>query len=376
MNGDNKNNENKKKRFNIYNWMYGRNGRGVRKRDVIKNYNFENYFKLFGRKFRYIVNTNLFYIAGNFPIFFFILAISGNLSRQAVLPTSEMASVLYGLSAAGADTASLLPVAGIHGLSASFPVPIGADSLFVKILYALSLLLIFTFGLVNTGCAYVMRNVVKGEPIFLFDDFFGAIKRNWKMAIPMGIFDAVVLGLCAFATYSYYLNYSTQYILFFCSLVTLVIYLFMRFYMYMIMVTFKQSFFKVIKNSFIFAILCFGKNFLAFLGIALIAFITMVFAAVYTPIGVILLLVFVFGAATFTATYVAYPQMKKYMIDPYYDDEPEEEEEAEPIDAVPAPPAGKFGKAGGYGDDDGELYDAGEYVTDEDEFKTKKKNNE
>lgn len=353
--------------------MYGRDGRGVRKRDVIKNYNFENYFKLFGRKFRYIVNTNLFFIAGNFPIFFFILAISGNLSRLASQPTSEMFSVLYGLSTAGADGMTLLPVAGIHGLTSVFPVPLAVDNLFVKILYALSLLLVFTFGLVNTGCAYVMRNVVKGEPIFLFQDFFGAIKRNWKMAVPMGIFDAVVLGLCAFATYSYYLNYETQYILFFCSLVTLMIYLFMRFYMYMIMVTFKQGFFKVLKNSFIFAILCFGKNFLALLGIALFVFIAMVLAAVYTPLGIILLLVFVFGASTFTATYVAYPQMKKFMIDPFYNDEPEEDEyEEEPIDDVPVPPAGKFGKAGGYGEDDGELYDAGEYVTDEDEFKSRK----
>ena len=193
------------------------------------------------------------------------------------------------------------------------------------------------------------------------------------MANPKGIIDAVVLALCSFATYSYYLNYTTQYILFFCSLVTFLIYLFMRFYMYMIMVTFKQSYFKVLKNSFIFAMLCFGKNFLAFLGIALIVFITMVFAAVYTPLGIILLLVFVFGASTFTATYVAYPQMKKFMIDPFYNDEPEDEEdEGEPIDEVPVPPAGKFGKVGGYGEDDGELYDAGEYVTDEDDFKTRK----
>ena len=94
-------------------------------------------------------------------------------------------------------------------------------------------------------------------------------------------------------------------------------------------------------------------------------------------VGLILLLVFVFGASTFTSTYVAYPQMKKFMIDPFYNDEPEEEEdEGEPIDDVPVPPAGKFGKAGGYGEDDGDLYDAGEYVTDEDEFKSRKKKQE
>lgn len=367
MNGENNNDEKKKKRFNLYDFMYGRGGKGVRKKDVIKNYNFKNFFKLFGRKFRYIVNVNLLYIVGNFPIFFLIFAASGNLSRQAMLPTSEMYSVIYGITTAGGNTPAMSALSGIHGMMSSFPVPLGADNMFVKILYGLSFLLLITFGLVNAGCAYVMRNVVKGEPIFLWTDFFGTIKKNWKMAIPMGILDAVVLFLCTYAVYHYYVNYQTMYIMFFCSLVTLAIYMFMRFYMYMIMVTFKMSFFKVIKNSFIFSILCFGRNALALLGIILLALVTMVFAAAYTPIGVIILLVFLFGAATFISSYVAYPQMKKYMIDPYYKDNGEEAEEEEPEEA-PAP----NGKPGGYGEDDGELYDAGEYVTDEDEFKSRK----
>lgn len=370
MNGENNNGEKKKRRFNLYNWMYGRDGRGVRKKDVIKNYNFKNFFKLFGRKFRYIVNTNLLYIVGNFPVFFFLFAISGNFSRQAVLPTSEIYSVLYGISTAGADSVSMLPISGIHGLMGNYPVPLGADNMLVKIMYGLSLLVLITFGLVNAACAYIMRNVVKGEPIFLWQDFFGTIKKNWKMAIPMGVIDAVVLSLCFYAVYYYYTMYSTMYILFFCSLVTLAIYMFMRFYMYMIMVTFEMSFFKVIKNSFIFSILCMGKNFLALLGIVLLALLTMFFAAVYTPVGVIILLVLFFGAAVFISTYVAYPQMKKYMIDPYYKDV-DMEEEAEPEEA-PSP----NGKPGGYGEDDGELYDAGEYVTDEDELKPRKKNQE
>lgn len=370
MNGENNNGEKKKKRFNLYDVMYGRGGKGVRKKDVIKNYNFKNFFKLFGRRFRQIVTVNLLYICGNFPIFFFLLAISGNLSRQAVLPTSEIYSVLYGLSKAGADGAALLPLSGIHGVMSNFPVPLGADNILVKILYGLSLLTLITFGLVNAACAYIMRNTVKGEPVFLGPDFFGTIKKNWKMAVPMGIFDAIVLGLCTYAVYSYYINYSTMYIMFFCSLVTLMFYLFMRFYMYMIMVTFDMSFFKIIKNSFIFSILCFGRNFLGLLGIALIVLLTMFFAAVYTPIGIILLLVLVFGAASFIATYVAYPQMKKYMIDPYYKENGEKREEGEEPEE---PEFEANGKPGGYGEDDGDLYDAGEYVTDEDELKPRKR---
>lgn len=365
MNEENKNGEKKKRRFNIYNLMYGRDGRGVRKKDVIKNYNFRNFFKLFGRKFRYIVNTNLIYIVGNFPIFFFLFAISGNFSRHAVLPMSEMYSVLYGISTASADGISMLPVSGIHGLMGSFPVSIGADNLFVKILYGLSLLILITFGFVNAGCAYIMRNVIKGEPIFLWQDFFGTIKKNWKQAIPVGVLDAAVFSLCLYAVYYYYITYTVNYIMFFCSLVTLAVYTFMRFYMYLIMVTFDMGILKIIKNSFIFSILCIGKNFLALFGILLLIFLTMFFAAVYTPLGIIILLVLFFGAMLFISTYVAYPQMKKYMIDPYYKDAESYDDEAE------SETQGKTSE--GYGEDDGELYDAGEYITDEDEFKTRKK---
>ncbi len=371
MNDYNNNEKKTKKRRTLFSWMYDGNGKGVKKSSVIKNYNFKNFFKLFGRKWGDIIRINLLYIVGNFPIFFFILAVSGNFSIQAMKPISEFYPLIYGMGTAGGDAASLLPLSGIHGLFESFPVDIAIDNLGVKILYGLSLLVLITFGLVNASCAYIMRNTVKCEPIFWSVDFFGTIKKNWKMAVPMGILDALLLALNAYAIYFYWLNYNTFYIMFFCSLVTFMVYMFMRFYMYMVMVTFDMGFFKVLKNSFIFAILCIGKNLLAFIGMALVVFITMLFAAFYTPIGVVLILIFDFGACSFIATYVAYPQMKKYMIDPYYDENGEVCEGDEGGEGEDEPPRG--GKPGGYGADDGEYYDGGEYVTDEDEYKSKKK---
>ena len=104
--------------------------------------------------------------------------------------------------------------------------------------------------------------------------------------------------------------------------------MFMRFYMYMIMVTFKMNFFKVLKNSFIFAILCIGRNFLALIGIVAMALITLYLGITYPPLSIIMMVVVLFGGCTFISTYVAYPQMKKYMIDPYYDDAATDPEEA------------------------------------------------
>ncbi len=350
--------EKKKKRFDLFSLMYNRNGKGVKKSDVITKYNLKNYFKLFGRRFKNIVTVNFFYIAGNFPIIFLIFALSGNFSDKTVTPTSELYSVFYGLSTAGGNAAPLIPFAGIHALTTAF----FADTVVTKIFYALSLLVLVTFGLVNTANAYITRNIVKCEPIFWGSDFFGTIKRNWKVALPMGILDAVLLMGCSYSIYSYWLNYERYYILFFCAIAMFIVYNFMRFYMYMIAVTFEMGFFKMLKNSFILAILCLGKNFLALIGIAVIIFITLLLAMYYTPLGVIMALILLFGGSAFTAAYVAYPNMKKYMIDPFYNNGSSDEDER---------PTGK-GKPGGYGADDGEYFDAGEYVTDEDEFKRRK----
>ena len=359
--------KNKPKR-NLFTWLYGRDGKGVKKSDVIKNYTFKNFFKLLGRKWLDIVKINLLYIVGNFPIFFLVFAASGNFSIQTFVPRSEMYPIYHGMATAGGGE-MMMPFYGIHGIMESIPVPLEIDNTIVKVFFGLACLFVITFGLVNAACAYIMRNVVKCEPIFWASDFFGTIKNNWKMALPMGILDLIVLSLNAYAIYFYWLFYQTgiNHIMFFCSIVTLIFYLFMRFYMYMIMVTFKMNFFKVLKNSFIFAILCFGRNFLALFGIAAVVLLVLCLASAYTPLGVIALIVILFGLCTFIATYVAYPQMKKFMIDPYYSDTAEESEEEEGESYYDDEP--KRGKPGGYGADDGELYDGGEYVTDENEYK-------
>ena len=50
--------------------------RGVKKEDIITDYNFINFFKLYARKFTRLVWVNALYIVGNFPIFFLLLSIS------------------------------------------------------------------------------------------------------------------------------------------------------------------------------------------------------------------------------------------------------------------------------------------------------------
>ncbi|MBQ9748329.1 MAG: YesL family protein [Clostridia bacterium] len=306
--------EPKKKKWGFFS-SYTKDGKGVEKSDVITDYNFINFFKLYARRFVKLIWVNALYIVGNFPIIFLLLALSGYFSKMGSSPASELFSVVNGIgTASGGTSVSLGALMGIHG---------GMDTIFANtwatyILYGLAALFFVTFGPVNAGCTYIVRNLVKGEHIFMWQDFITTIKQNWKQAIPMGILDLITILVCSYSLMSYYYNYTNYYVLFWSLLVVIMLYSFMRFYLYTIMVTFELGFFGIIKNAAIFCLLGFGRNIILFGGIVMLVCLTFVLGQVFLPLGVISLLLLLFSGSAFMGMYAAYPKIKKYMIDPYY----------------------------------------------------------
>ena len=112
-------------------------------------------------------------------------------------------------------------------------------------------------------------------------------------------------------------------------LVVILLYSFMRFYIYTIMVTFDLSLLKIIKNAAIFSLLGFGRNFVMFLGIAMLVMLTVSLASVFLPFGVISVFMILFSTCAFMGMYAAYPKIKKYMIDPYYSGEENDDSESD-----------------------------------------------
>ena len=82
---------------------------------------------------------------------------------------------------------------------------------------------------------------------------------------------------------------------------------------------------KIFKNALIFTALGFKRNILSALWIIIIAAINLALVLLLLPaniiVPIILPLVYFAAFALFTTTYAAYPIIKKYMIDPYYDEE-------------------------------------------------------
>ena len=244
-----------------------------------------------------------------------LLAISGIFSNVGVAPSSEVFPVINGIHIASGEFApSFASLLGIHGQMA----PVYADTVATYILYGLSALLIVTFGPVNAACTYIVRNLVKGEPIFMWDDFKTTIKTSWKQSLPMGILDLLMFALCARALSFYYSYYSNYYALFFSTLLVIMLYIFMRFYIYTLMVTFDLKFFQIIKNAAIFTILGFGRNFLLFCGCVMLVMFTLWLGSLFVPLMVISIFMLLFSGCTFMGMYAAWPKIQKYMIDPYY----------------------------------------------------------
>lgn len=333
--GDVKILDKKKKKFKLFDTQ--REGKGVNPEDVYTKTDLRGFFIKYKRYFSRLLSVNLMMVLGNFPLIFALMAMAP-LSRVAyATPMFESFPVLRGLFLQRSEiSASVLSSVGLEGLQVeSF-----AMTTWTYVLFGLSLLVLFTFGIVNVGSTYVLRNMVKGDPVFIWTDFFYAIRRNWKQALPFGMLDALLLVLIPFDIYFLLTAFEGTMgsVMFGLTLGVGIIYCWMRFYIYLQMVTFDLSIKKILKNSLILALLGFKRNLMATLGILLLIVIDILlaigFGGIFTATAILLPAVLMFSNGAFMSTYAAWYKIKEIMIDPYApqesdpisDDDPDAEE--------------------------------------------------
>jgi uncharacterized membrane protein YesL len=311
--------EKKRFRFNLFERIR-REQAGVSPDEprVIDEPTFFHFFKLLGQKITSLLYVNLFFVFGNFPVFFGLFAMTGYVSAESFSPYYQQYAPLLGASYFDSSpvVASLLGVFGIH---AKISVPTTATTVF----YALALLTLLTFGIVNVGTTYLIRSMIREESVFLWQDFWYAVRRNWKQALPFGAFDLGIIALLVYDFIYFYLNLTAGtliYIFFFLTFSMIIVYSMMRMYIYLMMITFDLSVMKLLKNAISFTILGIKRNIMALFGIVVLVALNYVLLTVFVPIGVIIPFILLFSVSAFIAAYAAYPIIKKYMIDPYYDE--------------------------------------------------------
>lgn len=294
-----------KKGFKIID--YSKPGRGVKKGSGA-NFTFLGFFKLLKRKFFDLSKANLLWFVVNFPLFFGFVALSGNFDIYFSTPADPLYPIVNGVALISENPA-MTALWGVLGknvtMSLAGPVAI--------VLYCLTALTFFTFGFANTGLAYVLRNHAREDYVDMPGDFFSAIKKNLWQSLFLGIIDLLMSAVII-----YDILFFMDSAFFFLSIFVAILWFFMRFYMYQLLVTFKLSTLKILKNSFIFSLLGFKRNIVALLGIALTIVINAVIYMYFLPLGGLLPFFITVALVSFIGIYAAYPNIKKIMIDPYY----------------------------------------------------------
>lgn len=311
-----------KKKFNIFDRLYGTDGAGVEKDElrVLEDPSFVNFFKLLGRKIWKLISVNALYLFGNFPLIFLMIYLGKFTQVATAAPAYPIFSSIYGSASASPSpvTASLL---GIYGRTA----PVFVDTTLSKVFLCLSLLVVFTFGIVNAGCTRHLRSMIREEPIFFWQDFFETVKKNIRQALIFGVADCLIIVMLAFDVIWFNANSATSGGMMTAFLVIswgiLIIYTMMRMYIYLMMITFDLSIPKLLKNAFLFTALGIRRNLPALIGGVLFWLLCYGLITMWFPIGLCAFITLPFGVTSFMGAYAAYPKIKQVMIDPYYDED-------------------------------------------------------
>ena len=312
-----KNEKKETSRFNPFSWMT-RDGIGVEDDEppILDDPGIKNYFKLIGRRFNQLVTINLMLLIGNFPIIFALAVLSGYFSINSTAPIYSIFAQVNGAHMASPN-AYTSAIFGTFAGQGDIVVLSTTDYVFI----GLTFLVLLTFGCVMAGSVYLFRGMIRDEHIFIWHDFWHCIKKNFKQAIPFGIFDLAITAIIMYDIVFFNLNYAQSIatmMMFFASLILAVLYIIMRMYIYPMMITFDLSLGKLFKNALLFTILGIKRNAVAVLIIAAITAIDFFMIGVFLPVGILLPFVIVFSLLTYTGVYWAYPVISKYMIEPYY----------------------------------------------------------
>ena len=283
-----------------------RDGLGVEKNeDTTPNVGY--FFKSLWRKFPKLISINLLMILQHLPLLGAILTYFW--AEKTPTFTDLSYPMLFGISRFSGDPADEL-IAALS--SVQLRIPLLSLRVILQIVFFV-LIYVFLFGICNVAFTYYMREMLRGNPVFLLSDFKYAVKKNFKQGVLMGLVDILILGVLLFD----FANMPSNSIIYFLILGVAIIYFMMRFYLYLMLITFDMKIGKMFKNAFIFVILGVKRNLLAILWLIVMLALNFAVFALYMPLGVALPILYFFSFPTFTTAYAAYPVIQKYMIDPY-----------------------------------------------------------
>lgn len=307
---------------------FAKEGKGVRKADVTDAFTIKRFFTTLGDKFWRIVVLNLLYFGVNLPVFGLFAYAAGVAGIPFFAPVNVLYQPLYGVMKLS-DSPALQALWGVVGVSVQQTYP----STWTKVFLFAGLLVILTFGLGNAGMTFVIRQYVRREPCDLGADFFSTIKKNFKQAIGLGVIDLVIVFVIAYDLVSYGYSGGTFFtqVLLYLTLFLFLLYLLMRPYMYLMIITFDLSIARAIKNAYILAVAGIRRNLFCGFFAALVWIATYIVFCFLPPLGALMVFFVTVTLAWLLQIYGAWPVVKKHMIDPYYEEKAPAAPSSDPV---------------------------------------------
>ena len=192
---------------------------------------------------------------------------------------------------------------------------------------------IVTYFIGETGLTHITRSLSRGQHSFGTSDFFEAVRKNWKQSLLIGIINEVVTAILAYNTVAYFLSERPDNIMVGISLGVsaglLFIFTVMKYYMPFMVITFSLKTGQVYKNAFKFVFLNLKKNLLVFF--SLLAFAAATFSIAYfgrhvgAAIASVLTVCVYPSFRSLLIQYNIFDSVRKFMIDPYYEENPDKD---------------------------------------------------
>ena len=204
----------------------------------------------------------------------------------------------------------------------------------INIVYGIVSIPVLTNGLAAAGLTNVTRNIARDKHSFGTSDFLETIKKNWKQALPAGIIKVLIYLILGFDLYFFYTGGEgiMTTVGLGISLCMLFIFTVMDYYVWTLIITFKFKLKQIYKNSFKFVFINMKMNLLCFFVILLVYAVNIALIFLLGSYWIIVLtfelLLYFLLYPSFRYLLVQYctcPSIKKYRIDPYYQEHPDED---------------------------------------------------
>ncbi len=187
---------------------------------------------------------------------------------------------------------------------------------------------VVTVGPALAGASKVLRKFSLDKSSFIFHDFWDGFTKNWKQSLPVGLIDILFTVSAGAALYVYPKmadaaraagNSGTLYtILCVISISFALTVLMMNFYIFPMIVATDLSFKNIVKNSFYLTCIALKKNFLTLVSVAAVVAVLIVLCF-SNPLSLLLIPVWAITFIGFIIMFNSYPQIQKYVINPYYE---------------------------------------------------------